>query len=149
MELDHPAGSADGALMARGSLNSGYVLMVKDGRLAFDYNDFHRHTRVTAPAPVTPGKHTVELKVMRAADGGGDITLTLDGAEVASGKAPRLLFMISSTGMDLGRSLSPVTDDYAAPFAYPGQIAKVVCETPRAQPPGEVKAQVRAEMTRQ
>ena len=57
--------------------------------------------------------------------------------------------MISSTGMDLGRSLSPVTDDYAAPFAYPGRIDKVVFETPRPRPPGEVKAQVRAEMTRQ
>ena len=146
---DHPAGGGDGALMARGSLNSGYVLMVKDGRLAFDYNDFHSHTRVAAPEPLSPGPHTVALKVERAADGGGDFELSIDGRTVASAHAPRLLFMISSTGMDLGRSLSPVTADYAAPFAYPGRIAKVVCETPRAQPMGEVKAQVRAEMTRQ
>ena len=149
VELDHPAGAADGALMARGSLNSGYVLMIKDGRLTFDYNDFHRHTRIAAPTALTPGPHTLELTVGRAADGGGDFALSVDGQTVAEGHAPRLLFMISSTGMDLGRSLSPVTDDYAAPFAYPGRIAKVVCETPRAQPPGEVKAQVRAEMTRQ
>ena len=149
VELEHPAGNGDGALMARGSLNSGYVLMIKDGRLTFDYNDFHSHTRVAAPAPLTPGAHSVELKVDRASDGGGDFALSVDGQVVASAHAPRLLFMISSTGMDLGRSLSPVTDDYAAPFAYPGKIAKVICDTPRMQPMGEVKAQVRAEMTRQ
>ena len=148
IQLEHPAGPADGALVARGSLNSGYVLYVKDGRLVFDYNDFHRHTRVTAPAPLPAGAYEIVLKVERVTDG-GDFSLSVDGAVVATAHAPRLLFMISSTGMDLGRSLSPITDDYAAPFAYPGRIDKVVFETPRSQPPGEVKAQVRAEMTRQ
>ena len=51
--------------------------------------------------------------------------------------------------MDIGRSLSPVTDDYVAPFAYPGRIAKIVFETPQAAEKGEAKAQIRAEMTRQ
>jgi arylsulfatase len=69
---------------------------------------------------------------------------------VASGKIPRLLFIISSTGMDLGRSLSPVTDDYAAPFAYPGKIERVEFALPGAAPtPGEVKAHVRSENARQ
>jgi hypothetical protein len=147
--LDHPAGPADGALVARGSLNSGFVLYVQNGRLAFDYNDFHRHTRLTAPSPLPPGPHEVGLVVERTAEGGGRISLALDGQVVATAEAPRLLFMISSTGMDLGRSLSPVTQDYAAPFAYPGRIDKAVFETPQSQPRGEIKAQARAEMTRQ
>jgi arylsulfatase len=124
VELDHPAGPADGALMARGSLNSGFVLMVKDGRLVFDYNDFHRHTRVVSPAPLPPGPHTVELKVARAADGGGDFALAVDGVTLASAHAPRLLFMISSTGMDLGRSLSPVTADYVGVRDAPAPAAR-------------------------
>jgi arylsulfatase len=102
-----------------------------------------------ADAPLAPGAHEIGLEVVRTDDGGGDITLTIDGAAAARGHAPRLLFMISSTGMDLGRSLSPVTDDYMAPFAYPGVIRKVVFETPQVMERGEVKAQVRAEMTRQ
>ena len=52
--------------------------------------------------------------------------------------------------MDLGRSLSPVTADYAAPFAYPGRIERVTFTLPGAAPtPGEVKAQVRSENARQ
>jgi hypothetical protein len=51
--------------------------------------------------------------------------------------------------MDLGRSLSPVSHDYTAPFTYPGVINKVVFETPQSAPRGEVRAQVRAEMVRQ
>jgi arylsulfatase len=149
VRLEHPAGAADGALVAYGSLNSGYALFVKHGRLVFDYNEFHRHTRVEAATPLTPGPHRIELVVTRTADGGGDIALSVDGEAVASGHAPRLLFMMSSTGMDLGRSLSPVTEDYAAPFAYPGRIDEVVFDTPPMPAFGEVKAQVRAEMTRQ
>ena len=147
--LDHPAGRSDGALIARGSLNSGFALFVKNGRLVFDYNEFHRHTRVECRDALVPGPHELVLKVVRNADGGGDVSLSIDGEQVAGARVPRLLFMISSTGMDLGRSLSPVTDDYVAPFAYPGRIAKIVFEVPQAAERGEVKAQVRAEMTRQ
>ena len=147
--LEHPAGAADGALVARGSANSGFALYVKAGRLVFDYNEFHRHTRIEAAAPLQPGAHDVTLKVDRRPDGGGDITLSVDGQAVAHGRIERLLFLISSMGMDLGRSLSPVNDDYAAPFVYPGAIHEVVFDTPTEMPAGEIKAQVRAEMTKQ
>ena len=39
--LNHPEVGGDGALVARGSLNSGFVIYVKNGRLTFDYNEFH------------------------------------------------------------------------------------------------------------
>ncbi|HLY81222.1 MAG TPA: hypothetical protein VKQ70_17720, partial [Caulobacteraceae bacterium] len=148
--LDHPAGGGDGALIARGSLNSGLALFIKHGRLVFDYNDFHHHTRLEARTPLTPGPHTITLDVRRNGDGSAEADLRVDGEPVAAGKIPRLLFIISSTGMDLGRSLSPVTDDYAAPFAYPGKIQRVVFELPGATPfRGEVKAHVRSENARQ
>ena len=147
--LEHPQDTGDGALVVRGSLNSGFALYVKEGRLVFDYNYFHQHARLAAASVLQPGPHEVTLVVQRTSDGGGDISLAVDGQGVAAGHAPKLLYMISTIGMDLGRSLSPVTDDYAAPFVYPGRIAKVVFETPETMPSGEVKAQVRAEMTRQ
>jgi len=149
LTLEHPAGVADGALVARGSLNSGFALLVCNGRLIFDYNDFHNHTRAEMEASLAPGRHVVTLAVKRTDTGGGDITLSVDGEVMATARAPRLLFMISSTGMDLGRSLSPVTNAYRAPFAYPGHIATAVFETPPLAPPGEVKAQVKAQMVRQ
>ena len=42
VELEHPPVDGDGALIARGSSNSGFVLYVKEGRVKFDYNCFHR-----------------------------------------------------------------------------------------------------------
>jgi arylsulfatase A-like enzyme len=149
VRLDHPFQGGDGALIARGSINSGFVLFVRDGVLTFDYNDFHRHTRLNADAPLSPGAREIVLQVTRTPEGAGDASLRVDGRTVASGRIPRLLFIISSLGMDLGRSLSPVTDDYAAPFAYGGTLKEVIFDIPSRQPPGEVRAEVRAEMARQ
>jgi hypothetical protein len=153
VNLDHPAGAAandaDGALIARGSLNSGFLLAVIDGRLVFDYNYFHDHTRVVSAAPLAPGAHEVSAVVTRNAEGGAEVELRVDGQVVGTGAIPRLLFIVSSTGMDIGRSLSPISHDYQTPFAYPGRIARVEFEIPESRPRGEVRAQVRAEMTRQ
>ncbi len=148
-EVVHPEGAGDGALIARGSLNSGFVLYVKEGRLTFDYNHFHTHTRVVAAEPLPAGAHKLQVTVERTPDGAGDIEVQIDGKVVGVGHAPKLLFMVSSTGMDLGRSLSPVAQDYEAPFVYPGRIERVVFEVPDARPRGEVRAEVRAEMVRQ
>jgi len=148
-EIDHPDGDGDGALIARGSLNSGFVLYVKDRRVVFDYNHFHHHTRVVAAAPLAAGMHTLMVSVERTPDGGGDIEVQIDGQVAGAGRAPKLLYLVSSTGMDLGRSLSPVAHDYVAPFVYPGRIERVAFEVPESRPRGEVKAEVRAEMVRQ
>ncbi len=148
IDLTHPEAGGDGALVARGSRNSGYALYVKDGRLTFDYNFFHEHTRLVAGEALTPGRHRVELKVDRQ-DVGAQAEIFVDGRKTGEAAIPRLTFMVSSTGMDLGRSLAPVNDDYHAPFAYPGRIDEVVFEVPQARPPGETRANVRAEMARQ
>ena len=64
---------------------------------------------------------------------------------------PAIDVSIPVTGLPFDlRYLSPVTDDYAAPFAYPGKIERVVFELPGAAPTrGEVKAHVRSENARQ
>jgi hypothetical protein len=103
----------------------------------------------TADAPLSPGAREIVLQVTRTAEGGGAAALRVDGRTVAAGRIPRLLFTISSLGMDLGRSLSPVTDDYAAPFAYGGTLKEVIFDIPTRQPPGEARAEVRAEIARQ
>ena len=51
--------------------------------------------------------------------------------------------------MDLGCSNAPINDDYEAPFVYPGQIHRVVFEIADKVSHGEVKAHMRAEMSRQ
>ncbi len=148
-DIEHPSGNGDGALVARGSINSGFVLYIKEGRPHFDYNCFHEHTTIASAAPLAPGARQLELAVARRPDGGGDVSLLVDGREVASGTIPKLLFMISSTGMDIGRSLSPVCHAYAEPFAYAGAIRTVIFDIPTHERRGEAAAQVRAAMSQQ
>ncbi len=153
LELEHPARGGDGALVARGNINSGFVLYVKDGRVCFDYNAFHDHTRVCASRALASGRRRVELRVARAADRSAEVTLLEGGEAIGAGQIPRLLVLLSSTGMDLGRSLAPVNDDYAAPFAYPGRIESVTFElaerTNPAERSAEAEAKARAALTRQ
>jgi arylsulfatase A-like enzyme len=149
VELEHPAGAADGAIVSRGSSNSGFVLYIRDGRVHFDYNCFHHHTAVADPSRLAPGPHTIAVEITRRDKTGAHVVLAVDGGKVAEAEIPTLLRMLSSTGMDLGRSLSPVNGDYAAPFAYSGRIHTVKFELPSTPRDGEAAAQVRAAMTRQ
>ncbi len=147
--MDHPAVNGDGALLARGTINSGFVLYVLRGRLHFDYNCFHHHTVVASADAISSGAHIVTLRVQRQEDGGADIALELEGNCVAQARIPKLLFVLSSIGMDVGRSLSPVNDDYQAPFNYSGKISKVEFALDEKVAKGDIKAQMRTEMARQ
>ncbi|MDE2466295.1 MAG: sulfatase-like hydrolase/transferase [Alphaproteobacteria bacterium] len=140
----HPQGESDGALIARGSVNSGFVLYIKNGRPHFDYNCFHTHTLIVGAQKLTAGEHRIEVDVVRQDDGGAVVTMHIDKVEVAKGRIGRLLFIISSIGMEFGRSPAPVNGDYTEPFVYPGRIAKVVFEVPPLMPVGEARARVLA-----
>jgi len=123
-----------GAIVARGGRNGGWVLFVRERRLAFDYNHFHAHTRVEADTPLPDGPCTVALQIAR--DGRAAIaTLRVDGVAVATGAIPAMAAIVSSLGMDVGRSMAPVCDAYTAPFAFEGRLRRVVFEiappTPR------------------
>lgn len=151
--VEHPDTNADGALVARGNINSGFVLYLGDGRLHFDYNCFHDHAAISTAEPVGPGKHELTATIQRRPDDSGEVQLEIDGVNVASGIIPRMLLMISSTGMDLGRSGAPVCDAYRPPFAYPGKIERVVFELPPSTRDAisnkADEAQVRAALSRQ
>ena len=151
VDLEQPFAEAEGAIVARGSINSGFVLYVKEGRIIFDYNCFHDHT-VVAADKITAGRRKLEVRVERTDQAGARVGLCVDGLVVGEGQIPNLLRIISSTGMDLGRSLAPVNAEYKAPFAYPGRIHSIVFELPPApQEPdvAESEARARVAMTRQ
>jgi arylsulfatase A-like enzyme len=145
VDFEHPRG-AEGALVARGSANSGFVLYIQGGRLAFDYNAFHDHAVLRADRTLEPGRHRAELAVERRPDGSGRTVMSLDGAPIGEDVIPRLLLIISSLGMDFGRSPRPVSGAYQAPFVYPGVIHTALFEIP-SLPPGLGQAEARAEVT--
>ena len=153
--LEHPASDAerDGALVNRGTLNSGFALYVREGRVHFDYNCFHEHTVVAAPSVLPAGERVVSVEVAREAGRRAAVRLRVDGTLQAEGEIPLLLGMLSSTGMDFGRAMAPVNRDYRPPFAYPGKIRKVRFEVaPRRTQRDrreEAEREARAAMTRQ
>ena len=104
VDLEHPQSGGDGALVNRGTINSGFAFYILGGRLHFDYNCFHAHTKVSAPTALAGGEHVVAVQVERLAARRAAVRLLIDGEVVADGEIPLLLGMLSSTGMDLGRA---------------------------------------------
>jgi len=149
VELDHPSLDADGALISRGSSNSGFVLYVRQGQVKFDYNCFHQHTLISSENLLTAGRHQIAVKIDKAEKTAAHATLLIDGVQQGEAQIANLLRILSSTGMDLGRSLSPINTDYQSPFKYPGRILSAVFELPTGPQDREINAQVRAAMTRQ
>ena len=153
VRLTQPVGGGDGALVARGTINAGFALLVLNGHVVFDYNCFRNHSRIEAPTPLDPGAHVIELQVVRGADPTAEAVLRVDGQEQGRTPIPLLLRILSSTGMDLGRSLAPITEDYAPPFEYPGEIETIVLDLTEAATEqdleAEADAEARASMTRQ
>ncbi|MCP5433378.1 MAG: arylsulfatase [Alphaproteobacteria bacterium] len=130
--LDHPRGG-EGALVARGTASSGFALYVKGERPVFDFSFFGKHVVLRSQASLAPGTHEIVLDIVRNAQRQGEMSLLVDGAVVARGTLPLLIWMISTIGMDIGRSLAPINDEYAPPFEYPGRIATVVFDLPPAR----------------
>ena len=152
-EVDQHDPKKGGVLVARGTQNVGFCWYVKDERLVFDYNIFTDHHVLRSGQKVLPGVGKLGVRFIR--DGKkGTIILMIDGTDCGSMEVPFVLRMISSTGMDIGRDgLSPVTDDYQAPFPFSGVIRRLLVDLLEFRKPSEEKVDAavrqRAEMARQ
>ena len=142
-----------GVLVAQGTQNVGFSWYVKDEHLVFDYNIFTDHHVVRSEKKVPPGASKLGARFLR--DGKkGTIILSIDGSDCGTMEVPFVLRMISSTGMDIGRDgLSPVTDDYQAPFPFSGVIRRLLVDLPEYRSPSEERVDAavrqRAEMAQQ
>jgi arylsulfatase len=147
--VDVPVGGAEGVLYARGGHNVGHSFFVKDGALQFDYNALGTHHRAVAPVELTPGPHLLTARFDRAGTG-GTLTLAVDGDDLADVEIPTIVRMLGSTGTDIGRdALSPVVDDYDAPFPFTGTITSVTFRTRSRADAAEVAATARAELAKE
>ena len=123
-----------GTIVARGSANGGYVLFVQDGRLVFDYNFFHTHSQVRSANTLPSGPCVAGVRVDRVAKS-GRATLFIDGVDAGSVDVPEMVAMVSSTGMDVGRSTAPVCHDYQPPFVFDGELRSVSFDIASSRPP--------------
>ena len=140
---------AEGVLYARGGHNVGHSLFLRNGRVEFDYNALGTHFRASGPAELGAGRHAVGARFERTGPG-GELTVFVDGADVGRVAIPRMVRMLGSTGLDIGRDrLSPVVDDYVAPFPFTGEIERVSFRIVSRQEPDDVAATARAELAKE
>ena len=138
VEADFPE-KANGVLFSLGSTSGGIALFMKDGYLVYEYNFYgFDRTIIRSAQPVSAGHATVAVDMKM---GWGvftkpaNITLRVNGNEVASGKVPATAaryFTYTGT-LDIGTDLgTPVSLQYydQAPFAFNGKIKDVTLRYP-------------------
>lgn len=131
---------AEGVLLCQGGSAGGYSFYLKDHKLHYAYNFLGvKHFLVASETPVPPGKH--ELRVEFEPTGKPDIKqgkgapahvqLYVDGQLSAEGDLPVTIPLdIGITeGLACGRDEgSSVTTEYRGPFAFTGDLERVVVD---------------------
>lgn len=159
-EVEIPAGSAQGVLVAHGGVDGGYCLYVMDKKLHYVHNyvateEFH----VRSVEEIPEGKCTLryefeptgkpDIKVGKGSPGRGQ--LYINGKLVGQAEFPHTvpLSIGLGGGITVGRKEgSPVTGDFKPPFPFTGKILKVTIDT-SGELIHDAEAAMRAIMARQ
>jgi arylsulfatase A-like enzyme len=130
--IEVPQAGGDGVLMAAGGFVAGYVLYVKDGKPAYEYNWFSQQRyKVESSEKLAPGPATIRVEFKYDGGGGGKggtVTLFVNDKKMGEGRIDKTVvgkFSPDETfdvGMDTG---SPVSESYKSPNPYTGKLRKV------------------------
>jgi len=138
-----------GVLYKNGNRNSGFSMFVQDGRFVVDYNAFGDHTVLESPVPVPTGVVRLGVRLARGDNRTGTVSLEFDGVQVATAALPLYMTMMSSVGPSIGFDHGvTVSERYASPFAYTGDLREVVIEAGQRSK-AAAEAEARTEMGRQ
>jgi arylsulfatase A-like enzyme len=119
-----------GVLYALGAFSGGLALWIEDGKLTYEYNLFEiERTRIASFAALPMGKVKIEIESRLSGTAHSkpmDVTIRVNGQEVASGRVPRNAQLFTANdSFDVGMdSYSPVSLAYydRAPFKFNGKI---------------------------
>ena len=116
--------SQDGVILAQGGLQRGYSLHLKGGKPIFSVRQ--KGTLYTAEAPDAPrGRFSIEAKLAQD----GTMTLAINGAIVARGKAPGVFTMQPQDALSIGEDTQSAVGDYQSPNSLKGKVENVKIET--------------------
>lgn len=130
--VEVPEEGASGVLAAIGDHQGGWGVYLLDGRPTAVFALLDLTDRVSADAPVPPGRHVVGLDFKPAdAEGPQRLELTVDEEVVATGQVRGTFFLpqlsSAAVGLTIGRDRGlPLSADYVPPFAFTGTLEKVV-----------------------
>ena len=103
MDVDVPA-NANGVLYALAGFSGGVTCYVKDGFLCYEFNLFEvQRTKLKSKDKLPTGKVKVEVESKLAAKIGGpmDVTLKVNGKDVAQGRVPAAMSLHFTSQCDL------------------------------------------------
>jgi len=112
--------AGDGVIVAQGGSSLGYVLYVHDGKLAMGIRNRGELTVLAAPDKLPLAAVTVAGRVAR----NGALALSIDGKEVAKGKAS-LIETQPTDGLEVGRDDKGLVGDYQGPNPLKGKVKEV------------------------
>lgn len=130
-EVSRPDGTENGVLIAHGSVNSGYCLMIEDGYLVYDYNYYGDHYLARSNRPVPAGRSRVGMSfLVDECTTAGDVSLLIDDEPAGHLRLPETFeHFVAFQGLDIGADrLSPVRRAAEGPFPFSGELFQVVVE---------------------
>lgn len=131
-EIDRLGGTGNGVLFNHGSVNSGYTVLVRDGRLEFDYNHYGTHHLVTSPEVLPANRSRVAVRVEPTGeDTAAVVSLHVDDAQVAGGRlAETFEHFVAFQGLDVGADrFSPARrGDGLGAFPFSGRFDRLEVE---------------------
>jgi arylsulfatase len=144
------AAGDEGVLYATGTENSGISVFVQDDRFVVDYNAFDDHTVVVSDVKLPVGDVELTLGVRRGDGRSGSMHLLVDGVPAGSAELSSFMRMMSSVGPSIGEDHgSPVSNRYAAPFAFTGTLHEIEIQLLTRDDAATRDAIARTEMSRQ
>ena len=115
----------EGVIVAHGGSWKGYALYVNNGRLGFTVRTAReKETTILATQQIPPNRFVVKASL--ASD--GRLTLTLNGKQVAVGKAPGPIATQPEEPLEVGRDTAWSVGPYKQPNPFQGRIERVVVE---------------------
>jgi len=142
-----PTGKAAGVIVAQGGRFGGFTLYLRDGRAVYEINvlgKYRQKIESQQALPPGPAQISFEVTLEKEAAGAQPVVLPyqsarlhqavgrlyINGAQVAEAQFPKYgVFEGFTETLDVGSDAgSPVSDQYASPFAFSGQINKVNIE---------------------
>lgn len=133
-QVEIPERGAQGVLLANGGRFGGGSFYVQAGRLHYAQNN-GRGVSTVSSEPLVPGRSTLRLVFRTLARDKARVQLFQGDRAIGEGTVPLnfgLAYFSYDESFDLGRDLqTPVTPDYAAPFAFDGRLDKVTIRYPQ------------------
>ncbi len=120
-----------GVLVAHGSVNSGYCLMVDGGHLVYDYNYYGDHAILRSERQLPLGDTHVGMRFTIEPDStAGTAELFVDDEPVGSMHLPETFeHFVAFQGLDVGGDrFSPVRKDADGAYEFDGELETVVIE---------------------